>query len=134
MSHLIQASGRMFFCSVILYLVFLFSSGCVESIFSTLKIIKTDRRTRLNNSTLGDLLDVSVEGPEIKDFSPDRAIDAWWSDCATTRRVNQRARKTYRPRQSASGDTDLSSEEEELALSDWDRWFDNDMELEHEDK
>ena len=82
-----------------------FSSGRVERIFSTLKVIKTDRRTRLHTSSLGDLLNISVEGPELSDFSPDRAIELWWKDFATTRRVNQSARKEYRPRQSASGAT-----------------------------
>ena len=110
-----------------------FSSGRVERIFSTLKLTKTDRRTKLHTSTLSDLLDISVEGPELSNFSPDRAIEIWWKDCATTRRVNQSARKEYRPRQSASGASATSSssipdeeEGEELALNDWDEWFEND--------
>ena len=56
----------------------------------------------------------------------------WWKDCASTRRVNQRARKEYRPTQSASRATSSSTEEEEdeeLALNDWDKWFENDKEL-----
>ena len=57
----------------------------------------------------------------------------WWKDCATTRRVNQNARKEYRPRQSGSGATSSSTteeeEDEELALNDWDKWFKYDEEL-----
>ena len=110
-----------------------FSSGQVERIFSTLKVIKTDRRTRFHTSSLCDLLDISVEGPGLGDFSPDRAIELWWKDCATTRRVNQSARKEYRPRQSASGATSSSTteeeEDEELALNDWDKWFEKEEEL-----
>ena len=53
----------------------------------------------------------------------------WWKDCATTRRVNQSARREYRPRQSTSGATSSSTTEEEdveeLALDDWDKWFEN---------
>ena len=61
---------------------FPFSSGRVERIFSTVKVIKTDRRTRLHIPTLCDLLDISVEGPELSEFSSDRAIEMWWKDCA----------------------------------------------------
>ena len=47
-----------------------------------------------------------------------------------TRRVNQLARKEYRPRQSASEATGSSTEkDEELALNDWDKWFENDKKL-----
>ena len=112
-----------------------FSSGRVERIFSTLKVIKTDRQTRLHTSTLCDLLDISVENPELSDFSSDRVIEMWWKDCATTRRVNQSARREYRPRQSTSGATSFSTtgeeDVEELALDDWDKWFENDEELDN---
>ena len=77
---------------------FPFSSGHVERLFSSLKLIKTNN---LQASTLGDLLEIHVEGPPLKKFSPDNAIEAWWS--ATTRRPNQTSsRKIYRPRQSSS--------------------------------
>ena len=59
----------------------------------------------------------------------------WWKDCATTRRVNQSARREYRPRQSTSGATSSSTtgeeDVEELALDDWDKWFENDEELDN---
>ena len=59
----------------------------------------------------------------------------WWKDCATNRRVNQSARREYRPRQSTSGVTSSSTTGEEdvqeLALDDWDKWFENDEELDN---
>lgn len=95
--------------------------------------INQDRQTKLHKSTLSDLPDISVEGPELSNFSPDRAIAIWWKDYAITRRVNQSARKEYRPRQSASEASATSSssipeeeEGEELALNDWNKWFKND--------
>ena len=47
-----------------------FSSGTVERVFSALKLIKTDRRTRLHSDTLSDLLEIQVEGASLENFSP----------------------------------------------------------------
>ena len=47
--------------------------------------------------------------------------------------MNQSARKEYRPRESTSGATSSSTtqeeENEELALNNWDKWLENDGEL-----
>ena len=40
----------------------------------------------------------------------------WWKDCATTRRVNQSARREYRPRQSSSGATSSSTAGKSLMI------------------
>ena len=64
-----------------------FSNGRVEQIFSSLKVIKTDRRNNLNTSMLSDLLEIYVEGCPLNEFSADNAVALWWSDCTTTRRV-----------------------------------------------
>lgn len=81
----------------------------------------------MNTSTLNDLMDISIEGPDLKDFSPNEAIDSWWKACGTSRRTNQHARKEYRPRSSSSGQAQSSSatkeeesSEESLTLTDWD--------------
>ena len=52
-----------------------FSNARVEQIFSCLKMIKTNNRTRLNTSTLDDLLEIFLEGPPFKDFSADTALE-----------------------------------------------------------
>lgn len=102
----------------------------VEQIFSKLKIVKTKRRTNLNTTTLNDLLEVNVEGPSLASFKPDNAVDLWWKDCNTTRRVDQHPRKKYRPRatsdtveEPSEGDID---EEMILPLKEWDDWFNSD--------
>lgn len=77
-----------------------FSNAHVERLFSTLKIIKTDRRTTLRSSTLSDLLEIQVEGPPLASFCADQAVSLWWKDCKTTQRVNQQPRKKYTPRDS----------------------------------
>ncbi len=53
-----------------------FSNGSVERMFSTLKLVKTDRRTRLHHDTLSDLLEIRVEGPPLESFSPKQAVEA----------------------------------------------------------
>ena len=69
----------------------LFSNGSVEVMFSTLKLVKTNRidimglwRTRLHLDTLSDLLEIPVEGPVLRRFSPMQAVEAWWKDCRNT--------------------------------------------------
>ena len=74
-----------------------FSNGRVEQIFSSLKFLKTNRRTNMQNNTLNDLLEIYSEGSALSSFSPDQAIELWWSDCSTRRRVNQQPRNEYRP-------------------------------------
>jgi len=96
----------------------------VEKLFSTLKIIKNERRTNLNCSTLNDLLEVNTEGPTLKDFSADVAVDLWWTDCSSGRRVNQKPRKNYRRR--ARETSEHSESENELDLQQWDSWFHDD--------
>ena len=66
-----------------------FSNGRVEQIFSSMKLIKTDRRTNLLADTMNDLLEIYIEGPPFSAYSADRAVDLWWTDCSTTRRINQ---------------------------------------------
>ena len=68
-----------------------FSNGCIERMFSALKLVKTDRRTQISHQTLIDILEIRLEGPPLKDFTPDKAVEAWWNESA--RRPNQSARK-----------------------------------------
>ena len=96
-----------------------FSNGHIERMFSSLKVMKTDRRTNLTNSTLQDLLEIGIEGPTLDSFSADQAVQLWWEDCRTSRRVNQRQRKEYQQRTQPESD----SSGEELTTEDWDRWF-----------
>lgn len=101
-----------------------FTNSRVERAFSTMKIVKTNRRTSLLSSTLDDLMEISVEGPELENFSADHAVQLWWSD--RTRRPNQAPRKQYRKRTSEI-ETESSSGESELepgsTLDAWDQWF-----------
>ena len=99
-----------------------FTNSIVERAFSTLKVLKTDRRTSLLTSTLDDLMEINVEGPTPENFSADGAVQLWWAD--RTRRPNQGARKEYRPRATDNTVSENSdSDSEEFALEDWDKLF-----------
>lgn len=106
------------------------STSRVEQLFSLLKVIKTKRRTSILNSTLHDLLEINVEGPPLSSFNANAAIELWWKDCCTSRRVNQNPRKDYRPRATNtttdSQEESTSTEDSMLTLSAWDSWFDLD--------
>lgn len=116
----------LFLCELVFSLPL--STSRVEQMFSLLKIIKTKRRTNLLTSTLCDLLEISVEGPPLTSFDANAAVDYWWKDSCTPRRVNQSTRKEYRPR---AGTDDAceegeNSEDTTLALDDWDDWLHTD--------
>ena len=61
-----------------------------------MKIVKTKKRSLLSNEALDDLLTITSARMPLKEFSPDEAIDLWWSD--RVRRPNQKPRKPYRKR------------------------------------
>ena len=101
-----------------------FTNSSVERTFSTMKVMKTDRRTSLHTSTLDDLFEINVEGPPAESFCSDQVIQLWWSD--RTRRPNQAPRKEYRKRLSSEADPETStieSENTEFTLNAWDAWF-----------
>ena len=80
----------------------------------------------MQGNTLNDLLEIYVEGPTLSSFCPDCAVELWWSDCSTTRRVNQQPRKQYLPQNPESSDPiqeEEEEEEEQLTLELWDEWF-----------
>lgn len=111
-----------------------FSTAKVERFFSILKIIKNERRTNLSCSTLNDLLEINTEGPTLSTFSAESAVDLWWSDSSTGRRVNQKPRKDYRQRNESSAHASSDSEDESetgLDLDTWDSWFHGDQESSH---
>ena len=70
-------------------------------------------------------MEINVEGPELESFSPDHAVQLWWSD--RTRRPNQAPRKQYRKRASSEVESENSSNEADLEpesmLDAWDQWF-----------
>ena len=107
------------------------SNGKLERCFSTLKLIKSEKRSSLSNDTLDDLLALTVDPIPLKSFNPDASIELWWKD--KLRRPNQQPRKAYEKRSGQSSATiDITGDEEtpeiELTLDDWDKWMRTDDE------
>ena len=102
-----------------------FTNSKVEQMFSSLKVIKADRRTSLHITTLDDLMEINVEGPSPVNFSAEHAVNLWRSDRA--RRPNQVPRKEYKQREAQtepnSDDQDTAKHLQEFNLNDWDEWF-----------
>lgn len=99
-----------------------FSNGCVDRIFPSLKLIKTNRRTRLNHATLNDLIEIHVEGPTLRNFTPKHAVEAWWSSCKTSHRSNWSSRKEYTPQDKGASTSTVDTEKED-EQSIWSHWM-----------
>ena len=79
-----------------------YSNATVERFFNYMKIVKTDWRSKLNESNLESLLRIKVEGPSLKGFAEkfcSKAVHLWWDK--KERRVNQGKRKQYKDRTSS---------------------------------
>ena len=47
-----------------------------------MKLIKSDCRSLMKEAQLSNSLMIKLEGPGIKDFDPDKAIDIWFQKCS----------------------------------------------------
>ena len=104
------------------------SNGKLERTFSLLNVIKVKKRTRLTNQSLDNLLLLLSNKISLKDFNPDPSIDLWWS--AKRRRLVQKERKQYKPRDtdqpSTSAQVHESDSEPEDILEYWDELMNSD--------
>ena len=49
-----------------------------ERAFTHMKLVKSDHRTLLNESTLSECLMIKLEGSSIDNFNPDAVINLWF--------------------------------------------------------
>ena len=56
------------------------SNGHLERVFSTLKLIKTDRRNLLGENCLDNLLRIAVDCPPLAQWDAIPAVRLWWKD------------------------------------------------------
>ena len=47
-----------------------------------MKLIKSDHKSLMKEAQLSNSLMIKLEGPGIKDFDPDKAIDIWFQKCS----------------------------------------------------
>ena len=59
-----------------------------------MKLIKTNARNRTKTSTLTDLMMVKLSSPNIKEFNPDRCIQAWLNGGKRSRRPDYKESET----------------------------------------
>ena len=64
------------------------STAQCERGFSAQGRIKTAARTRLNPETVGDLIRISLEGPDIANFDPTVYAESWLNESTRARRPN----------------------------------------------
>lgn len=89
------------------------SNGKLERVFSTLKVLKVDKRSLIGNDTLDDLLVLNTDRIPLKEFDPDRSIKLWWN--SKKRRVNQGPRKEHQ-RKYRDQECDNSSSDDSQSL------------------
>ena len=96
------------------------ANGHVERIFSTLKHIKSEKRSSLSEDHLDDLLRISVDGPPLKKWDAGGAINLWWRE-KQRRQVND---KRAAPKRKQKPDTaeSLSESESKTELGLLDCW------------
>ena len=100
------------------------SNGHVERIFSTLKLIKTERRSSLCEDYLDNILRIMVDGPPLSEWNPSKAVQLWWND--KQRRSVSDTRKA--PKKNADDDAPPSSSQSEsvLNLEEWEHLVESD--------
>ena len=113
-----MAAVELLFC-------FPIANGTLERVFSQLKQIKDDARCSLNESTLDNLLRISVEAPPLSDWCAKGALDLWFKE--KSRRIEHK--DTYKRRTTPKSSNDQSDEDStEQLVFDLDEWFQSDLE------
>ena len=95
-----------------------FTTSAVERVFSKLKVIKTDRRSRLLTATVDDLLEINVEGPSLEEFSSEAAVSLWWDD-----RIRRPSQTGHLKRQGEIDQTSSPTSSTSFSLQEWDELF-----------
>lgn len=93
------------------------SNGRLERLFSEMKLIKSNRRNRLNEDTLDQLLRIKVEGPPLSEWDASHAVELWTQD--RVRRVNQ---PDLQQRTGGTQQSHEASPDDPLLLDDWEEW------------
>ena len=56
------------------------ANGCVERIFSQLKLIKTERQSYLGIDRLDSLLRIATDAPPLSKWDASGAVQRWWGN------------------------------------------------------
>ena len=77
-----------------------------------MKLIKSNQQTLLKETQLSNCLMVKLEGPSIKEFHPDKAIDLWFQKAT---RPGTSASQENKVEAFQSANSNLATSEEEQA-------------------
>ena len=97
------------------------ANGHVERLFSSLKLIKTDRRSCLNEDHLDNLVRITTDGPPLAEWDATAAVQLWWND-KTRQQVGDTRRKKKKKSSNSQGDS-IESESYTLSLDDWESFI-----------
>ena len=89
--------------------------------FSLQKVVKTDWRNRLTDDAVTDLMRISLDSADIKQFNPDAAIHLWQqaTACGRRRRPTQKIWRKTKAKHMQSRDDSTDSEAESEAVSEY---------------
>ena len=94
------------------------ANGRLERVFSSLKLIKSDRRSRLGKDRLDHLVRIAVDGPPLNQWDATDAVQLWWRSCFR-RQGQDKTRVVGTPSTSTTQDNS-SDAIYPLNLEDWD--------------
>ena len=97
------------------------ANGHVERLFSSLKLIKTDRRSCLNEDHLDNLVRITTDGPPLAEWDATAAVQLWWND-KTRQQVGDTRRAPQKKSSNSQGDS-IESESCTLSLDDWESFI-----------
>ena len=110
------------------------SNGKLERVFSTVNVIKVDKRSTLSNESLDDLLVLNSDKVPLQDFNTNPSINLWWE--SKTKGPAQKPRKRYEKRHSIHSSTESEGSEpmhdsditdpQVNSLKEWDSWVELD--------
>ena len=87
-----------------------------------MKVLKTNKRSSLNEQSLDNLLCLRLEGPPPNQWDITGAVQLWWDD-------KTRGTKHSSSRRSSGAvilvDSDDKEDEPQLDLDDWEQWLEN---------
>ena len=98
------------------------SNRHLERVFSQLKLIKTDRRTSLNEDRLDSLLRIATTGPPLSQWDASGAFELWWKDKKRRNVEDSRAPPTQSTSAGRETEPEDSTTSTPICLEDWESW------------
>ena len=108
------------------------STASCERGFSCMNRVKNSQRTCLQNDVLNDLIQLSADGCEVNEYSPDKALEYWYFSAKGTRHLDHKTPKRKATKQNKEEESqevfevDSSSPSEEDTSEEEDNLFQED--------